>query len=97
MSLAELEEKVREAVGKVIDPETGLSFAEMNMIKSVKEEEPGVVKVEFTPSSPFCPIAFKLAADIKREAMRIPGVKRALVYCRGHVMEKQINEITNRE
>lgn len=97
MNLTELEEKVREAVGKVIDPETGLSFAEMNMIKSVKEEEPGVVRVEFTPSSPFCPIAFKIAADIKREALKVTGVKKALVYCRGHVMEKQINELTNRE
>ncbi|MBC7130680.1 iron-sulfur cluster assembly protein [Candidatus Bathyarchaeota archaeon] len=95
--MTELEEKVREAVGKVVDPETGLSFAEMNMIKSVKEEEPGVVKVEFIPSSPFCPIAFKLAADIKREAMSVEGVKKALVYCRGHMMEQQINEMTNKE
>lgn len=94
--MTEIEEKVREAVGKIVDPETGLSFAEMNMIKSVKEEEPGIVKIEFIPSSPFCPIAFKLAADIKREAMNVAGVKKALVYCRGHMMEKQINEITNK-
>ncbi|MEM4733996.1 MAG: iron-sulfur cluster assembly protein [Candidatus Bathyarchaeia archaeon] len=95
--LNELESKVYEAVGKVVDPETGMTFAEMHMIKSVKEEEPGVVKVEFIPSSPFCPIAFKLAMDIKREALKIPGVKKALVYCRGHMMEQQINEATNKE
>ncbi|RJS81805.1 DUF59 domain-containing protein [Candidatus Bathyarchaeota archaeon] len=40
--MTELEEKVLEAVGKVVDPETGLTFAEMHMIKSVKEEDPGV-------------------------------------------------------
>jgi metal-sulfur cluster biosynthetic enzyme len=40
--LTESEDKVREAVDKVIDPETGLTFAEMHMITSVKEEEPGV-------------------------------------------------------
>jgi metal-sulfur cluster biosynthetic enzyme len=95
--LTELENKVREAVGKVVDPETGLTFAEMHMIKSVKEEEPGTVKVEFIPSSPFCPIAFKLAVDIKNEALRVSGVKKALVYCRGHLMEQQINEMTNKE
>jgi len=95
--LNELENKVLEAVGKVIDPETGLTFAEMNMIKSIEEEEPGVVKIEFIPSSPFCPIAFKLAMDIKREALKVQGVKKALVYCRGHMMEKQINEATNKE
>ncbi|MGQ9529819.1 MAG: metal-sulfur cluster assembly factor [Candidatus Bathycorpusculaceae bacterium] len=95
--MTELEDKVRETVGKVIDPETGLSFAEMHMIKEVKEEEPGVVRVEFIPSSPFCPIAFKLAIDIKNAAVKVGGVKKILVYCRGHMMEQQINEMVNKE
>ena len=95
-NLTELEDRVREEVGKVVDPETGLTFAEMQMIRSVKEDESGVVKVEFIPSSPFCPIAFKLASDIKNAALRVPGVKKALVYCRGHMMEQQINEMTNK-
>ena len=88
---------MREAVGKVIDPETGLSFAEMQMITNVKEEEQGVVKVEFIPSSPFCPIAFKLSMDIKNAAMKVAGIKKALIFCRGHMMEQQINEMTNKE
>ncbi len=96
-SLTELEDKVREAVGKVVDPETGLTFAEMQMITNVKEEGQGVVKVEFVPSSPFCPIAFKLATDLKNEASKVPGVKKALIYCRGHMMEQQINDVTNKE
>jgi metal-sulfur cluster biosynthetic enzyme len=95
--LTELEDKVREAVGKVIDPETGLSFAEMQMITNVKEEEPGVVKVDFIPSSPFCPIAFKLAMDIKNEAQKVAGIKKVLVHCHGHTMEEQINEMVNKE
>ena len=88
---------VREAVGQVVDPETGLTFAEMQMIANVKEEESGVVKVEFIPSSPFCPIAFKLSMDMKNAAMKVAGVKKALIYCRGHMMEQQINEMTNKE
>ena len=94
--MTELEDRVRDEVGKVLDPETGLSFAEMQMIASVKEEEPGVVKVEFIPTSPFCPIAFKLALDIKQAALKAAGVSKALVYCRGHMMEQQINEATNK-
>ncbi|MEM2767469.1 MAG: iron-sulfur cluster assembly protein [Candidatus Bathyarchaeia archaeon] len=94
--MTELEEKVREVVGKVVDPETGLTFAEMNMIKSVKEEEPGTVKVEFIPSSPVCPIAFKLAVDIKNEVLKVAGVKKALVYCRGHMLEQKINQMVNK-
>ncbi|MEM3673409.1 MAG: iron-sulfur cluster assembly protein [Candidatus Bathyarchaeia archaeon] len=94
--MSDLEDKVREAVGKVVDPETGLTFAEMHMITSVKEEKPGVVKIDFIPSSPFCPIAFKLAMDLKNAAQKVAGVKKALVYCHGHMMEQQINEMTNK-
>ena len=95
--MTEIEDKVREAVGQVVDPETGMTFADMQMITSVKEEGAGVVKVEFVPSSPFCPIAFRLAVDIKNAAKKVPGVKKALVYCRGHTMEEQINDMTNKE
>ena len=95
--MTELEDKVREATGKVVDPETGLSFAEMHMITNIKEEQPGIVKVDFIPSSPFCPIAFKLATDVKNAAMKVAGVKKVLVYCRGHMMEQQINEMVNKE
>lgn len=95
--MTELEEKVREAVGKIVDPETGMTFGEMQMITNVKETEPGIVDVEFVPSSPFCPIAFKLSMDIKNAALRVAGVKKAQIFCRGHTMEQQINEMTNKE
>jgi metal-sulfur cluster biosynthetic enzyme len=95
--LTELEDRVRTAVGNVVDPETGQTFTEMQMITSVKEIESGVVTVEFIPTSPFCPIAFKLASDIKDAAKSVPSVKSAQVYCRGHMMEQQINEQTNKE
>ena len=94
--MTDLEERVRDEVGKVLDPETGMSFAEMQMISNVKEEEPGIVKIEFIPTSPFCPLAFKLATDIKHAAQKVQGVTKALVYCRGHTMEQQINEMTNK-
>ena len=95
--MTEIEDEVREAVGKIVDPETGMTFGDMQMITNVKEEEPGVFKVEFVPSSPFCPIAYKLAADIKNAALKVAGVKKARVYCRGHAMEQQINEMTNKD
>jgi len=96
LKMTELEDKVRVEVGKVQDPETGQSFEEMQMIQSVKETDPGTVTVEFVPTSPFCPIAFKLSADIRDAAKSVPGVKKAVVFCRGHAMEQQINEMTNK-
>lgn len=95
--MTEMEDKVRQAVGQVVDPETGMTFADMQMITSVKEEGDGVFKVEFVPSSPFCPIAFKLAMDIKNAAKTVKGVKKALISCRGHAMEQQINDMTNKD
>jgi metal-sulfur cluster biosynthetic enzyme len=94
--LSEIEKQVRAAVENVVDPETGLTFGQMNMITNVSQQEPGVFKVDFVPSSPFCPIAFKLAADIKAAAMSVKGVKKALVYCHGHTMEEAINKTVNK-
>lgn len=94
--MTELEEKVRKEVGKVQDPETGQTFEEMQMIHSVKETAPGNVTVEFVPTSPFCPIAFKLAVDLREAAKKVPGVEKAVILCRGHAMEQQINEMTNK-
>lgn len=92
----EIETRVFRAVGAIVDPETGMTFSQMRMIRRVEETEPGVVHMEFIPSSPFCPIAIKLAQDIKRRMLAIEGVKEGKVYCRGHIMEQQINEMINR-
>jgi metal-sulfur cluster biosynthetic enzyme len=94
--LTELETKVKSEVDKIIDPETGLTFGQMELIQSVKEQEPGVVKIQFVPTSPFCPIAFKFALDIKATAKKVSGIKRALVYVHGHSMEESINQTVNK-
>jgi len=95
--MAQLEDKVKAEVEKIIDPETGLTFGQMQLISSVKEQSPGVVKIDFVPTSPFCPIAFKFAQDIKNTAKKVSGVTKALVYCHGHNMEQTINQTVNRE
>lgn len=93
----DLETNVYNAVGAIIDPETHMTFSQMKMIRRVEEIESGVVHVEFVPSSPFCPIAIKLAQDIKIKLLSVEGVKAGQVYCRGHVMEQQINEMINKQ
>lgn len=95
--MTDLEERVKSEVEKIIDPETGLTFGQMSLITGVKEQSPGVVKIDFVPTSPFCPIAFKFASDIKNAATRVTGTKKALVYVHGHRMEEAINQRVNRE
>jgi metal-sulfur cluster biosynthetic enzyme len=93
--MTRLEDRVREAVNNIVDPETGMTFGEMRLISDLREKESGVVTIDFKPSSPFCPIALKLALDIKSTVSKIEGVKRVLVYCRRHAMEETINRIVN--
>jgi len=95
--MTEMEDKVKSEVEKIIDPETGLTFGQMELITSVKEQGEGAVKIDFVPTSPFCPIAFKFAQDIKAAAQRVAGVKKALVYVHGHNMEAVINQAVNKE
>lgn len=94
--MAELEIKVKNEVDKIIDPETGMTFGQMGLVQSVKEQEPGVVKIDFVPTSPYCPIAFKFALDIKATARKVSGIKKAYVYVHGHSMEQNINQMVNK-
>ena len=94
--MTDLENKVKTEVEKIIDPETGMTFGQMELIQSVKEQEPGVIKIDFVPTSQFCPIAFKFAQDIKATAKGIAGIKKALVYVHGHTMEETINQTVNK-
>lgn len=95
--MTQIEDKVKSEVEKIIDPETGLTFGQMQLITSVKEQSPGIVKIDFVPTSPFCPIAFKFAQDIKTTAQKVAGIQKALVYVHGHNLEETINQTVNRE
>jgi metal-sulfur cluster biosynthetic enzyme len=93
--MTQLESKVRAEIEKIVDFETDLTIGEMRMVRLVKETKPGVVQVEFTPTSPVCPIAVKLAIEIRDKAENVEGVERAIVYVRGHMMEQEINKKVN--
>jgi metal-sulfur cluster biosynthetic enzyme len=92
----EVEDKVIEALKSVMDPETGMSMVDMQLIHKVEETD-GNVNVEFIPSSPMCPIAFYLAQEIKTAVLKVPGVKKAKINCKGHMMEDQINKSLGEE
>jgi len=94
-SVSELVENVTKKVKEIIDPETGLTLGDMELIQKVEEKEQGILNIEFIPTSPYCPIAFKFAQDIKKAALETPGVKKVSVYVRGHAMEDAINKMVN--
>ncbi|MGB9134931.1 MAG: iron-sulfur cluster assembly protein [Candidatus Bathyarchaeia archaeon] len=75
--MSDLKDKVREALGKVQDPETGLTFGQMKMITSLEESEPGVFNLDLVPTSFFCPVVFKLAADVEAAALSVKGPEKS--------------------
>lgn len=88
-------EEVSKRVNDIIDPETGLTLSDMELIQKIEEKEDGGLRIEFVPTSPFCPIALKFAMDIKKTALSVPGVVKLEVYVRGHNVEQQINQLVN--
>jgi metal-sulfur cluster biosynthetic enzyme len=93
--MTKLESKVLAEIEKIVDFETELTIGEMKMIQLVQETEPGVIRVDFTPTSPVCPMAVKLAIEIRDKAENIEGVEKAVVYVHGHIIEEEINKSVN--
>lgn len=74
MEAESVESKVRRALEKVIDPETGLGVMRMDLIHNIVVTADGVVTLVFRPSSPVCPMAYVLANAIKKTVQAVTGV-----------------------
>jgi metal-sulfur cluster biosynthetic enzyme len=68
-------EDVQEALTNVIDPELGLDFVELGLIYDV-EIEGGEVFVNFTLTSPGCPIGPQVSEQIEEFVGELDGVER---------------------
>ena len=71
----QLMEHIFQALTQVVDPSTGLDVVRMRVIEDLRIENEGRVKLVLHPSSPVCPLAYKVAADIKLAIKGVPGVK----------------------
>jgi len=68
-----IRESVETRLSDVVDPETGLDIQRMGLIKDLQVEA-GHATLVFRPTSPVCPMAFKLAADIRDAVRSVPGI-----------------------
>ncbi len=71
----ELMEKIFRALKQVVDPATGLDVVRMRVIKDLQIKDGGRVEVVLQPTSPVCPLAYKVAADIKLAIKNVEGVE----------------------
>ena len=74
-----IEAQVIEALRTIFDPEIPVNIYELGLIYDVKVEPSGAVEIRMTLTSPHCPVAQSLPADVQAKVKEVPGVTEAKV------------------
>jgi FeS assembly SUF system protein len=74
-----IEAQVIDALQTCYDPEIPVNIYELGLIYGVAVDPSGAVTVTMTLTSPNCPSAQELPAEVKAKAESVPGVTRATV------------------
>lgn len=68
-----------EKLKNVLDPELGISIVDLGLVYDVKVDKKGGVTVIMTLTTMGCPLFELMAEPIKKELLKIPGVKKVEV------------------
>lgn len=79
MNTSEIEAEVIEVLQTCYDPEIPVNIYDMGLIYDVKAEDSGLVRVTMTLTSPHCPAAAQLPAEVEMKVRCVPGVTDAEV------------------
>lgn len=74
------EDKIREALRNVVDPELFVNIVDLGLIYQIEIDEGDdktAVRVDMTMTSPACPAGPQLLAQSKEAVMRVEGVDDA--------------------
>ena len=72
--MEKIELRAWEKLNEVIDPGANLNVVDMGLIRELSVGDDGSVNAVFRPSSPVCPLAFVLAANIKKALEEVDEV-----------------------
>lgn len=73
-----VEDKIREALKKVVDPELGVSIVDLGLVYDVRFEN-GEAEVEMTLTSPGCPLAPVIDKKVREAVSEVQEVKKLTV------------------
>jgi FeS assembly SUF system protein len=76
---ATLEERVIAVLRTVYDPEIPVDIYELGLIYDLKVDPSGAVAIRMTLTSPMCPVAEALPAEVRSKVEAVPGVTSAKV------------------
>ncbi len=79
LTTLKLKPLVIEAISTVFDPEIPVNIYEMGLIYDIEVGSDGVVAVKMTLTSPACPSAQAIPAEIQGKVRAISGVTNATV------------------
>ncbi len=92
-----IEDRVKQRLKTVIDPETGMDVVEMDLVQNLSATEDGEVELRFRPSSFVCPLALELAQEIRHSLREIEGVKSVHVEVTDCLWADEINKAIREE
>ncbi len=92
-SLNEIEKQVFDRVITVRDPEFGQTIGSRGLIDEVRVEG-DTAYVTYHLTVPFCPDVFALyiGGEIRKKALEVPGIEKAVVRVSGHIHAGALNQ-----
>lgn len=79
-TIEELKQQIKEAIQEVYDPEIPINIYEMGLIYNIDvDEDSNDVTIDMTLTTPNCPSAQELPAEVQRAAEGVEGVNRVVV------------------
>jgi len=72
--MEQMESMLWEKLKEVQDPGANLNVVDMGLVRELSVSDNGQVNIILRPSSPVCPLAFALAANIKQAILELSEV-----------------------
>jgi FeS assembly SUF system protein len=69
-----IEAQVQDALRTCFDPEIPVNIYELGLVYDIHVDSAGVVAIKMTLTSPHCPAAQSIPADVEAKVKDIPGV-----------------------
>lgn len=80
MSNRQFDEAIITALKSIFDPEIPVNIYELGLIYSFKVNEENFADVEMTLTSPSCPVAESMPAEVEQKVKEIEGLSGAKVH-----------------
>lgn len=97
---SELRARIVKVLGSVIAPEAGLDILRMGLVRNTEIQKGNgghKVTLTFRPTSPVCPLAFKLAWEMKKAVEAVEGIEAVEIKVEGYNRASELEAVLRRE